>query len=54
VANGVLTGEWRKCVRSENLTNKTNVFMQPRLFAIGNCDTRCLLSTVLQGKKSEE
>jgi hypothetical protein len=47
VANGVLTSKWRKCVRSENLTNKTNVFMQPRLFAIGNRDTGCFLSTVL-------
>jgi hypothetical protein len=54
VANGVLTGKWRECVRSENLTHEANIFMKTCLFAIGDCDACGFLSTVLQGKKSEE
>jgi hypothetical protein len=54
VANGVLTGKWRECVRSENLTHEANIFMKTCLFAIGNRDAGGFLPAVLQCKKPEE
>ena len=54
VTNCVLSCKWGKCVRSEHLTHKTNIFMESCLLAIGDSNTCSLLSSMLQCEQTEK
>jgi hypothetical protein len=54
MTNCVHTVQWRKSVWSKHLTNESDIFVQASLLAIGNCNTRSLLSSMLQRKQPEE